>query len=218
MILGLASCFPPITAFPSFCVFSVPRNPNFHLGLLIPALFRRRILIYQFPPFRPGATEVHLILDVRTHGARSIFDPSMASLQGPALLAFNNRAFTDRDLDNIQHIACGGKSDDLGKTGQFGVGFNSAYWLTEVPSFVSRDFACFFDPSKRYIPHLGKRPGRKYELTMAAQYRDQFTPYELPELGWGVNGRFPGTLFRFPPADGGSGEGERPGEGGVLGD
>jgi sacsin len=148
-----------------------------------------------------GAEVVHLLLDTRTHGSVSLLKPSMASLQGPALLAFNDCAFTADDIVNIQKVANGHKKTELGQTGQFGVGFNFSYWLTEVPSFLSGGSVCFFDPSCKYVPKATQlRPGCKFNLNpeTLATYPDQFSPYTVPEVGFDCTKPFTGTLFRFP--------------------
>jgi sacsin len=71
-----------------------------------------------------GATQAHFILDVRDHGLTSLFHKSMEELQGPALVAYNNALFTDKDFNDIQRLGVGGKRDDCHKIGRFGIGFN----------------------------------------------------------------------------------------------
>ncbi|CUG91792.1 Hypothetical protein, putative [Bodo saltans] len=73
----------------------------------------------------------------------------------PVLEFFNNSAFTERDLTNIQSI--GGSSDDSKKhdgtkVGRFGLGFNSAYHLSDVILFVSESALVVFDPSRTVLP------------------------------------------------------------------
>ena len=53
----------------------------------------------------------------------------------------------------IQRLGEGSKSDDPNKTGQYGVGFNSVYHLTDVPTFLSDGKKlCVFDPHCFYVP------------------------------------------------------------------
>jgi sacsin len=98
------------------------------------------------------------------------------------------------------------KADIAEKIGKFGVGFNSVYHLTDVPSFVSDKFIVFFDPYasnlKTHIKNKA-RPGIKIDFTTNKnlwKFKDQFDPYE------GIFGchlttnpaPFEGTLFRLP--------------------
>ena len=55
--------------------------------------------------------------------------------QGPALLAYNNAVFSERDWEGIQNLQQSGKAKDPFKVGKFGIGFNSVYHITgECPS------------------------------------------------------------------------------------
>ena len=85
------------------------------------------------------ATKVEFILDHRTEGITDISseivpDHSRSilqrSFQGPALLAYNNSVFCDKDWRNIQTLQESGKAEDPLKVGKFGIGFNSVYHIT----------------------------------------------------------------------------------------
>ena len=161
-----------------------------------------------------GATEVKFLVDWRHHKTESLFSPSMKACQGPALVAWSNSLFTNDDFQNIQKLAGATKKDDLEKIGRFGLGFNSVYHFTDVPSFVSRNFAVFFDPC---TTHLGamieakSRPGIMIDFEENPDslhaYPDQFKPYH-GLFGCDVGGQNPsatdagfyynGTIFRFP--------------------
>ena len=161
-----------------------------------------------------GATEVKFLVDWRHHKTESLFSPSMKACQGPALVAWSNSLFTNDDFQNIQKLAGATKKDDLEKIGRFGLGFNSVYHFTDVPSFVSRNFAVFFDPC---TTHLGamieakSRPGIMIGFEENPDslhaYPDQFKPYH-GLFGCDVGGQNPsatdagfyynGTIFRFP--------------------
>ena len=70
--------------------------------------------------------------------AESLAAASLASFQGPALLAYNDgKVFSEEDYASISSLGNSMKKDQKGKTGRFGVGFNAAYHLTDLPSFVS---------------------------------------------------------------------------------
>lgn len=157
-----------------------------------------------------GATEVQFVLDWRHHPTQRLLSPGMAECQGPALLAYNDATFTDDDLKNISKLAGATKREDLEKIGRFGLGFSSVYHFTDVPSFISKNYAVFFDPDTTHLgPHIkdASKPGIKIDL---AVYRDslicfphQFAPYnglfgcETTSSNNCDKFNFLGTLFRF---------------------
>ncbi len=133
----------------------------------------------------------------------------MAECQGPALWAYNNAVFTDKDFENINKLAGETKVEDISKIGRFGLGFNAVYHLTDVPSFISREHLVVFDPNIHHLQRHIKdrsRPGIRINLAKKPEsltsYHDQFQLYN------GVFGcntmhtlrgfYYDGTLFRFP--------------------
>ncbi|KAK1380492.1 Sacsin [Heracleum sosnowskyi] len=147
-----------------------------------------------------GATKVCLCLDRRVHGVDSLLSKKLQQWQGPALLAFNNAVFTDDDFASISRIGGSGKQGHAWKTGRFGVGFNSVYHLTDLPSFVSGKYMVMFDPQGDYLPNVSTaNPGKRIEFVSTSAislYKDQFSPYCV--FGCDMKNSFPGTLFRFP--------------------
>ncbi|TVY90160.1 Sacsin [Lachnellula willkommii] len=93
-----------------------------------------------------GATEVRFVLDERSHPKNELLHDLLGQYQGPALLAYNNAQFTDRDFTSLAHIGDSGKINDGRTTGKFGRGFNSVYNWTDSPSIVSRDRILILDP------------------------------------------------------------------------
>ena len=87
-------------------------------------------------------------MDFRTHEKISIASPKLAEFQGPALLMHNDASFTKMDFESIRRIGGSLKqSSSKGrKVGRFGIGFNSVYHLTDLPSFVSGSRYVIFDP------------------------------------------------------------------------
>ena len=77
----------------------------------------------------------------------------MKECQGPALWVYNNAVFSDPDFEAIIKLSGATKSKQTEKIGGFGLGFNAVYNLTDVPSFVSRNFVVIFDP---HTTHLGE--------------------------------------------------------------
>jgi sacsin len=134
----------------------------------------------------------------------------MAASQGPALWAYNNAVFTDKDLENINKLGGETKVEDLSKIGRFGLGFNAVYHLTDVPSFISRNYLCVFDPNVNHIQnHIRdkSRPGIRIDLAKNSRpltaFTDQFSLYDQvfgckTALNNGETFHYQGTLFRFP--------------------
>ena len=83
---------------------------------------------------------------------------------------------------------------------RFGLGFNSVYNLTDVPMFVSGDYAVMFDPHCRYLPGISPaQPGLKISFQRAdllSQFPDAFRPFL--HFGCSLRSHYDGTLFRFP--------------------
>src|SRR3989338_7918200 len=105
--------------------------------------------------------------------------------------------FTDQDYDNLQKIGCMGKAKDPNKTGKFGIGFNSVYHITEVPSFCSGKSVTFSDPQCLYV--LPGKPGMRIHLSECRKYWKTFRGFEC--FGPCVSSEddfYNGTLFRFP--------------------
>ena len=147
------------------------------------------------------ATEICFIKDPRQHPDERVFEDSWKPLQGPALCVYNNKPFTEADIKGIQNLGEGSKGDDPNKTGQYGVGFNAVYHLTDVPTFASSgdeigDVLCAFDPNCTYVPEANQwEPGRMFKETtkLRGNFPDVFSCYN--------DDHFPlrdSTMFRFP--------------------
>ncbi|CAN1168841.1 SACS [Linum perenne] len=147
-----------------------------------------------------SATKVRLCLDRRIHATQTLLSPSLSQWQGPALLAFNDAVFTEEDFVSISRIGGSAKHGQAWKTGRFGVGFNSVYHLTDLPSFVSGNYVVLFDPQGDYLPNVSAmNPGKRIDFVSSAAvsiYNDQFSPYCA--FGCDMRNPFSGTLFRFP--------------------
>ena len=105
-----------------------------------------------------------------------------------------------RSLQNISRIGQASKLDKLVTTGRFGLGFNSVFHLTDLPSFVTGDHVVMFDPHEKYVPgSTGTARGLKIKFTgtdLIKNFPDQFQPY--CHFGCNLTDNFDGTLFRFP--------------------
>ncbi|KAK3096916.1 hypothetical protein FSP39_004745 [Pinctada imbricata] len=152
-----------------------------------------------------GATELHFIKDFREHGIESVFSEEWKDLQGPALCVYNDSVFSEKDLEGIQNLGIGSKGEDPTSTGQYGVGFNVVYHLTDVPTFLTKDtfkseknVFCVLDPQCHYIPcATQRRPGRRFDdpSNTKMKYPDVFSGYLEDLEAWDKKG---GTMFRFP--------------------
>ncbi|XP_021340832.1 sacsin-like [Mizuhopecten yessoensis] len=151
-----------------------------------------------------GATEIMFIDDKRQHKTKEgIFGDSWSDIQGPALCVFNDSCFSAADLEGICRLGKGTKSQDPTKTGQFGIGFNAVYHLTDAPSFITRGPStpnqgtfCVFDPHCTFCPAADDlNPGLQLpDLTgLEETYPGVYECYLQAELP-----RVQGTWFRFP--------------------
>ena len=150
------------------------------------------------------AKKMYFILDKRTHGKESVISERWHELQGPALLAWNDSVFTEDDLRGIQELGLGGKRSNADAIGQFGIGFNVVYNLTDCPSFVTGgDTFCILDPHCRYVPlpPNEKLPGARYDNLSQGfwtKFKDMGSAY-LQTQTKNLSDEFKdGSLFRFP--------------------
>ena len=156
-----------------------------------------------------GATEVRFLIDERENlNARTfLLDKKFSPCQGPAIVVYNNATFSDDDFRNIIKIGGATKENNAQKIGQFGLGFNSVYNITDVPCFLSRNFLAIFDPHMKYISNASTKksnPGVRILLDNlikhSAVYGDQIKPFQNIfecNIGDKIN-NYPGTLFRLP--------------------
>ncbi|XP_071959409.1 sacsin-like [Antedon mediterranea] len=144
-----------------------------------------------------GADEINFIFDERQHSDKNVFCESWKQTLGPALCVFNNKPFTEDDLKGIQELGTGAKSEHPDKTGQYGIGFNSVYHLTDCPSFLSNnDTLCIFDPHCAFIDQAtADSPGFQFNISPKVNevFRGALSCFRLETItNHGC------TLFRFP--------------------
>jgi len=129
---------------------------------------------------------------------------------------YNNRPFSEEDLEGIQRLGEGSKGADPNKTGQYGVGFNCVYHLTDAPSFLTGGVSngtgdqgsgstatgetlCIFDPHARFVPGASKdEPGRRFAdvAQLRSIFTDVFPAYLEDKFDVAT-----GTMFRLPLRD-----------------
>ena len=146
------------------------------------------------------ATELNVVFDWRIHPKKSLLSPAMETWQGPAILFYNNSTFSDADFNNVMKIEGATKARDTTSIGQFGLGFCTVYHLTDLPSFVSRNYIHILDPHRQYLKRGAKIDFCQGRLAKYIQlYQDQFTPYQgLFGCDIFSHSSFNGTLFRLP--------------------
>uniref|UniRef100_A0A1I8FZK2 HEPN domain-containing protein n=1 Tax=Macrostomum lignano TaxID=282301 RepID=A0A1I8FZK2_9PLAT len=123
-----------------------------------------------------GATRLHFINDRRNLGTEKVLSDEWKTLQGPALVVVNDTTFNDEDIEGIQKLGVGSKGSQPWKTGQYGIGFNCVYHVTDVPMFLSDNrVLCVMDPHCRHMPHANtESPGGMYKDEGLDEVRDDF--------------------------------------------
>src|ERR1051325_6013631 len=91
---------------------------------------------------------------------KTLLSEEMKDWQGPAIWIYNDAEFSTEDFQALIKLGTGGKSHDDTKIGKFGLGFNCAFHITDLPSFVSGKYIAFLDPSAKYLPAQGYPPKR----------------------------------------------------------
>ena len=149
------------------------------------------------------ASKMHVILDMRKHSSEHLLSDTWKDLQGPALLVWNDSVFSDSDLKGIQRLGLGSKRSDSETIGQYGIGFNAVYHLTDCPSFLTGgNTLCILDPHMRYVPQATDRhPGAMY-ANLDDRFWNYFDGIKSTYLQDCVTNRpkelLGGSLFRFP--------------------
>ena len=151
------------------------------------------------------ATKMYVILDKRTHGKTSVLSEDWEKLQGPALLIWNDSTFSEKDIKGIQELGLGSKRSDSESIGQYGIGFNVVYHLTDCPSFITGgETMCILDPHCRYVPGADANdPGRRFDNLVRDGFWETFPDMKSAYLQGGLRNcpeelQRQGSLFRFP--------------------
>ncbi|XP_035250155.1 sacsin-like [Anguilla anguilla] len=133
-----------------------------------------------------GATTCKFMLDFRSHKdpPDTLIDQDMSLCHGPCLWAYNDELFTEEDWANIVKVGSASKETKVEKIGKFGLGFNSVYHVTDIPSVLSGKNLLILDPN---VTHLKKHiqskasPGIKLNLfqeRLFHRFPGQFKPYQ----------------------------------------
>ena len=151
------------------------------------------------------ASKMYVILDERTHEGGRLLSEEWQDLQGPALLVWNDSVFSESDIEGIQKLGIGNKPSDADTIGQYGIGFNSVYHLTDCPSFISAGNLCVFDPHCKFSPGASiEHPGGRFELLKEKDFWSDFPDMKPAYIQCNLEGCsecreiLGGSLFRFP--------------------
>ena len=151
---------------------------GFSFGQKEPLVARIKKLLESYPNFfdtfkeliqnadDAGASKISFILDTRIHGSTKIMTNELAALQGPALLCYNNKIFSEDDFTALKTLGVGNKGEEKFKVGKYGVGFNTVYRLTDAPQLISNfDNWVLFDPLCKHFPDLSdSNPGYRIKF------------------------------------------------------
>ncbi|KAG0025520.1 hypothetical protein BGZ82_009973 [Podila clonocystis] len=153
-----------------------------------------------------GATQFSIMLDHQFYSCDGILNDKMSVGQGPALVIWNDAEFTPQDFEGLRKMAMGSKRHDPEKIGRHGLGFNTAYHLTDLPSVVSGRHLVIFDPKHAYLPKRQTMSGMASDgavridfisSELAQKFPGQVAPYQ-GRFGCDMTTHFHGTLFRLP--------------------
>merc|ERR1712176_370811 len=79
----------------------------------------------------------------------------MTKWQGNSLWFYNDSVFEERDWKALVNLGQGSKGNEIGKIGRHGLGFNSIFNVTDVPSVLSQDSVLFLDPHVSHLRAIG---------------------------------------------------------------
>lgn len=154
-----------------------------------------------------GAQKCAFLVDFRTHryGPEELIDSDMSLCQGPCLWAFNNETFKEDDWANIVRVGSASKEDKMEKIGKFGLGFNTVYHVTDIPSILSGNQLLILDPNVTHLKtHIKQKsnPGIRLNLTQQRLFKcfpGQFGPYNrIFNCDFTEQKPYAGTLIRLP--------------------
>ncbi|KAF9082916.1 hypothetical protein BGX23_011960, partial [Mortierella sp. AD031] len=153
-----------------------------------------------------GATKLAVMLDTKSYGTTKVLSKEMEAWQGPALIFYNDAEFSEESFSALCKLGAGNKRHDISKIGRHGLGFNSVYHFTDVPSVVSGTSLVFFDPHMASLPkgrdadgEVVAQKGHRYDFRKLSPetLEDQLRPY-MGLFGCDMNSHFSGTIFRIP--------------------
>lgn len=145
-----------------------------------------------------GASEIRFILDRRVNDKLSGPLSEWSDFASEALIVTNDRAFSDADLENIQHISDSDKISRPGQTGRYGRGFNAVYNLTDTPLLLTGSKLLLFDPCRFHVEKGESGKGwRLNDKNWTELFPDALSIFEGTGYKIGSS-EHQGSIFRFP--------------------
>ncbi|XP_072021909.1 LOW QUALITY PROTEIN: sacsin-like [Amphiura filiformis] len=149
-----------------------------------------------------GARKVIFMFNQTQYATDSLCSQELSKFQGPALYAYNDGVFNDKDWHNIQNPEQSGKKNEPTKTGRFGLGFNSVYHVTDIPSILSGPQLGYLDPQEKCFGEGNKGKSWRLNSNRLLHSTDQLKPFmhHIFDIDDETmrKGHYPGTIFRFP--------------------
>ncbi|KAA3661424.1 MAG: hypothetical protein DWQ04_16485, partial [Chloroflexi bacterium] len=115
--------------------------------------------------------------DVQGENGRSPTTNLSFDITDEALIVKNNGVFRPVDFERLQNLAGGGKREEVGTTGAFGIGFVAVYQITDAPEIYSNNIHWTIQPDAAPAQRIQER-----------QEKTQGTCFRLP---WAFDARSP---------------------------
>ncbi|KAM9961027.1 hypothetical protein ACTFIW_010199 [Dictyostelium discoideum] len=121
---------------------------------------------------------------------------SSKELLGPSILIYNNATFQEDDWQGICQISQGSKKENLKSVGNFGLGWNSVYHITDNPIVYSGNNVWFSDPNERMSGGLFFDLNDEDDYNKCLSFLEPFIQFK--ESNCNPNEYFNGTIIRLP--------------------
>jgi hypothetical protein len=109
--------------------------------------------------------------DVQNEDGRFPVTTLSFDITDEALIVYNNGRFRPVDFERLQNIAGGGKREEVGVTGAFGLGFLAVYQITDAPEIFSSGRHWIIRPNASAAQRIAEREketsGTRFRLPWA---------------------------------------------------
>ncbi len=146
-----------------------------------------------------GATAVEYVLDTNSYLEGPLLYDGLKEYHGPALLAWNDKVFTDADFASLSSVGDSRKRHEASSTGKFGQGFNSVYHWTDGPWVYSRNWLLLLDPHERWSVESGQPGGPTWDVVKerdCKEIQNHLNTFRAFDLD--VSREIDGTIIRIP--------------------
>ncbi|KAN0027600.1 hypothetical protein ACTFIU_010568 [Dictyostelium citrinum] len=117
-------------------------------------------------------------------------------LLGPSILIYNNATFKAMDWEGITQTGQGSKKENLKSAGNFGLGWNSVYHITDNPIVYSGNNVWFSDPNERIGGGLFFDLRDDNDYNECKSFLEPFVQFK--ESNCNPMKYFDGTIIRLP--------------------